>query len=176
MLWSGATLAFNDSTALNDVNYTYQVAAENSAGWGPNSTSLQAMATALALPTMPTAFHVSAGNGFANLSWSPPANAGSVPVTSYKIYRGTNVSLMEILTLVQGTSYNDTTVLNGQRYYYQVRASSSVGDGGFTETISVIPDAPAPLPSIDNTMIYVAVGALVVVVALVMALFLRKRS
>ena len=42
LIWNGSSLAHSDSEVTNDVTYTYKVAAQNSIGWGPNCTSVQA--------------------------------------------------------------------------------------------------------------------------------------
>jgi titin len=87
-----------------------------------------------------------ASNGQVSLTWTAPANGGS-PITAYKLYRGTssgNLSLYQ--TLGAGTSYTDTAVTNGTRYFYAVSAVNAIGEGTRSTERSATPNAPATVP------------------------------
>ena len=84
-----------------------------------------------------------------HLSWSTPAGGGS-PITSYRVYRGTSADGTDLspiaTTAADATRYDDTNVVNGTAYYYQLAAVNTVG-----ETRSMVQTAtPALLPQIVN--------------------------
>ena len=172
LVWSGDALEHDDLDLLNSIEYSYTVAAQNSIGWGPNSTEVHATPTSQLLPGIPTNFRVTAGNASVHLSWGPPASSVFAPITGYKIYKLTNSSVMALLTFTSGTSYTDDAVTNGQNYYYQVCACSSVGDGAATEILSAIPQAPAPASPEDNmtSLVLIAAAMAIGIVAVVSVL------
>ncbi len=91
------------------------------------------------------------GNGNITLNWQVPTTNNGSGVTNYKIYRGT-VSGGETLLATVGNvlTYQDTGLVNGTAYYYQVSAVSGVGEGGASVEISGTPTPPwttkAPIP------------------------------
>ncbi len=85
-------------------------------------------------PTAPQNFMTGWGDGQVQLSWLPPASNGGSPITYYKVYRGTTSGSETLLTTVsvpttQFISYTDTTIQNGQTYYYYVTAGNVVVEG-----------------------------------------------
>lgn len=132
----------------NDVMYTFEVAAHNSGGIGPNSSIVYPRPTStVSVPGVPTGLSVSAGNALAIVSWSGPSINGGASITEFKIFRGTSSSSMEVVATVglSTTSYTDTSLTNGVRYYYGVAATNSAGLGTMTEVISVLPSATSNL-------------------------------
>jgi parallel beta-helix repeat protein len=98
------------------------------------------------LPTAPENLQASWGDGYVNLTWSPPSSDGGFPVTSYKIYRRTGAGAeVHLADQPWFTHYNDTTVANGERYYYRVTAVNGVGEGPKSNEAASIPTA-VPLP------------------------------
>lgn len=82
------------------------------------------------LPGAPENLDISSGNEYANLSWSPPADSGGLPITNYKIYRGNATGNESYLTTIANIlHYNDTGLTNGQEYFYKVSAVNSFGEG-----------------------------------------------
>src|SRR5205085_3375055 len=77
-----------------------------------------------------------AGMGDVAVSWSVPADGGS-PLTSFKLYRGTSSGgegATPIATLSSATtSYTDSAVSNGTRYWYTVGANNANGETRSTE-------------------------------------------
>ena len=60
-----------------------------------------------------------------NLSWKPST---STNVVGYNIYRGSSTASYGLLnSMNSGTTYTDTTVQNGQTYFYVVTAIDSAG-------------------------------------------------
>ncbi|UCE38626.1 MAG: PQQ-binding-like beta-propeller repeat protein, partial [Thermoplasmata archaeon] len=102
--------------------------------------NLYAFGSTFAPPSAPQNLQAIAGNGYVKLTWDPPIFEGSFPITNYTIYRGT-ASGSEIFLIEVGnvTNYNDTSVLNGIRYYYIVKARNIVGDGPFSNEVDAMP-------------------------------------
>jgi hypothetical protein len=176
LIWSGTEITHSDDGLATERNYTYKVAASNSVGWSPNSSVSMTAPLFPRTPDAPTGFQVTAGDASATISWGLPASSGSSPLTGYKVYRGNNSSALVLLTTVaSGNSYKDTGVSNGQKYYYQVCALNSVGDGQATEVLNATPRAQIvpPVPD-NNAVLLVGLGVLVIGFAAAI-LFLRKR-
>ncbi len=142
-------LWYNDTNVTNGVTYTYYVTAVNSVGESEKSNEVQA--TPVTIPTPPENLQVNTGNGYALLTWQAPSNNGGAAITEYKIYRGTTSGGESYLTKVSAstTSYNDTSVINGNTYYYYVTAVNSAGESKPSNEVSAmpisIPSAPQDL-------------------------------
>jgi fibronectin type 3 domain-containing protein len=142
----GNQLSWNDGNAANGTTYYYQVTAVNSVGEGARSTERPATPSAPATVPSAPGLTASAGNGVVGLSWNAPANGGSA-ITGYNVYRST-FGGGETLYASLGTqlSWNDTSVVNGTTYYYQVTAVNGVGESARSTEQPAKPTAPATLP------------------------------
>lgn len=91
------------------------------------------------------------------LAWLPPVSEVWCPqalcsVTSYRIQRKTNAGAWEVIGTTQGAKrfFDDTDILNGNTYGYQVMALGPGGEGSAV-TSSVVIDqgctSPTPSPS-----------------------------
>jgi fibronectin type 3 domain-containing protein len=130
-------LWFNDTEVINGLTYTYNVSAYNVIGEGSKpSTS----ATPKTIPSPPKNIHVNEGNGYANLTWNNPLSNGGSEITGFYIYR--NGTLIDTIDADQ-LWYNDTNVLNGVTYTYNVSAYNDVGEGPKPSTIGT----PKTIPS-----------------------------
>gem|GEM_PF-6647357 len=80
----------------------------------------------------PNSLEATPGNATIDLSWSSPSDDGGSQITGYDIYRGTSPggeNGTPLATNIQSTSFNDSSSLVlGQRYYYQATAINSVGE------------------------------------------------
>ncbi len=120
---------------------------------GSNSTGGNGTGTGNNNPTVPSAplnLYASAGDGYVMLTWSEPNSNGGANITGYNIYRGTSSGGESLLTSVSGTTlaYNDTSVTNGQTYYYYVTAVNSVGESEKSNEVSATPHASSTTQSI----------------------------
>ena len=80
----------------------------------------------LAGPAAPTSLVAAAGNGRVDLGWAGGAGASSYAVYRSPVSGGGFVSL----GTTPGTTFTDTTVRNGTRYFYVVRALDALGNEG----------------------------------------------
>src|SRR5216684_3557915 len=143
--------AFTDSTVSNGTTYFYKVAAVNSVGPGPLSN--EASATPATLPSAPQNLVASAGNGSVSLSWTAPASNGGAPVTSYNVLRSTTSGAETALSSgVTGTTYTDSSALNGTTYFYKVTAVNSAGPGAASNEASATPTAAPTVPSAPQNL------------------------
>jgi len=83
------------------------------------------------LPSIPTGLSGQAGQASISLNWT-----GVVSATSYNIYRGIISGALTQIASSTTTSFNDTTVTNGQTYFYALEAVNSFGASNRSAEIS----------------------------------------
>jgi len=133
----GNVLNYKDTSAINFLTYYYQVSAVNADGEGPLSN--EASATP-GVPTSPLGLQAEPGDSIVYLVWSPPAFDGDFPITNYNVYRGTTSGGETYLTTIGNVlNYNDAAVTNGQTYYYQVSAFSTLIEGPSSNEANATP-------------------------------------
>jgi subtilisin family serine protease len=140
-LGAGVT-SYADTTAVNGTTYFYKVSAVNAIG---ETASGEQSATPTGLPSAPQSLAMSVASGSPTLTWSPPASSGGTPVDGYQVLRSTS-SGNEIALPNQpvGTAltFTDSTATNGGRYYYVVKAHTSLGYGAASNEVSTILASP----------------------------------
>lgn len=109
-----ATTTCTVTGLTNGTDYTFTVAAQNAVGWSAESPT-SAKATPDAVPDVPGAPTLVAGDGQVTVSWTAPANTGT-PIIEY------TVMLNGQTRVVRGTSVTFTNLSNGTAYSAQVRA------------------------------------------------------
>jgi DNA-binding MarR family transcriptional regulator len=102
------------------------------------------------VPTEPRNATAADGHDNVNLSWAPPASDEGMPVTNYRVYRGTSPgSFAQIADIGNTTAYTDTAVGSGTRYYYRIAARTAFGQGEYSLIAQVFvtgtPHAPGNL-------------------------------
>jgi len=96
-------------------------------------------------PGAPQEVTATAGNGTVHVAWTPPTSDGGIPITNYRVYRGTASGAETLLTTVGVvTTWDDTTAANGTTYYYEVAAVNAVGTGPLSSEASATPVAATP--------------------------------
>jgi fibronectin type 3 domain-containing protein len=109
----------------------YSSSGGNGGGGGSNS------------PATPSGLTASAANAQVNLTWSASTGA-----TAYYVKRSTTTSgpYTQIATPTT-TTYTDSTVTNGMKYYYVVSAYNTYGQSANSAEVSATPAAaPPPVP------------------------------
>lgn len=125
---------------VNGTNYSFAIYAVNS--FGSSSASNVVTATPFGqVPNAPTGLGATAGNAQVALTWNSSASA-----TSYNVYRAnsSNGYSTPLITGLATTNYTDTTVTNGNTYYYVVTAVNGSGESGYSNEVSATPNEPPP--------------------------------
>jgi len=136
-----ATTSYSDPSVTNGSKYYYKVAAVNTAGTG--ALSAEASATPEpAIPSAPAGLTATAGSASVSLSWTASTGA-----TSYNVYRGTAAggeNTTPIASGITATSYSDTSVTNGTKYFYKVAAVNTAGTSTLSAEASATPEPAIP--------------------------------
>ncbi len=135
-----------DTSVTNGTTYYYEVTAVDTGGESAVSAESSAtpqVATALSPP--PGGLVTSIGDGQATLNWSPASGA-----TAYNIYRGTASGGETLVkTGVAATTFVDTGLTDGTKYYYQVTSVNALGEGARSSEVTAIPQIVTPLTPIN---------------------------
>ncbi len=122
----------------------------------------QAMA-GLVAPLPPQNLAVEPQAGAIQITWSPPADGGGLPVANYIVYRGPDEDSLEAITQTPNLGYVDSGLGEGQTFTYAVSAANGIGEsdraGPLTATTPISPEAaftwsptaPAPGGSVRFT-------------------------
>jgi titin len=131
------------SGLINGHSYFFAVSATNAVGEGPSTDSLSAVPSRA--PSMPLHFTSVAGIRQVTLSWSVPSDDGGASVNAYHLYRSLAVTgPYEHVVSLGATSYTDSQLNNGVKYYYHIAAVNAAGEGQYAATSSTTFPAPDP--------------------------------
>src|SRR5439155_1707476 len=149
-------LSYTDSAVTNGQTYYYKVTAVNAVGEGPRSNDASGTPTSSqTVPAPPRQLNATPGDAQITLTWLAPSSDGRSPITGYTIYRGTNSGNRSFaVPLGNVTTYMDTGLTNGQRYYYVVTAVNAIGEGPPSSEVSAkpatVPGSPGNLQAIPG--------------------------
>jgi fibronectin type 3 domain-containing protein len=143
-IWTGNSTTYVDYMLTKGVQHTYTVTAQNSIGWGPNSTAV--LATPFGVPDEPWGLKVVVGAGRSSLSWNE-VNYSGPGALLYHLFRDG----VEIWS-GPNASHDDAGLVNGQKYVYNVAASNSVGWGANSSSNDGTPQGPPSIPSGLNAL------------------------
>ncbi len=132
---------YTDSALTNGTRYYYKVAAVNTAGTSPQSAEASATPAA-PVPAAPTGLTATAGNASVTLNWTVSSGAAT-----YSLYRGTTAggeAATAIVTGITATTYTDSALTNGTKYFYKVAAVNTAGTSPLSAEASATPAAPVP--------------------------------
>ena len=94
------------------------------------------------VPSAPSVLAATPGNDSVALSWAAGAGA-----STYSVFRGTTAggeSGTALVTGLTGTTYTDSTAVNGNTYYYTVKGFDTAGSSSASNEASATPSAPTP--------------------------------
>lgn len=108
---------------------------------------------AATVPSAPQALQATGGNAQVALTWSPGSSGGSA-ITAYKIYRSTTSGAETLLASPAGTgtSYTDSTAVNGTPYFYEVSAVNAIGESVLSNEATATPAAAPTAPTAPQSL------------------------
>jgi hypothetical protein len=167
---AGNQTQYENANLTNGVKRFYKVSAVNWEGAG--IASLTVNATPATIPGQPLGVQAKGIDSGVELSWSIPSSDGGIPISIYRVYRGTNESNLVFLTNVSAgsTSFKDTGLENGKTYFYAVSAVNSVGEGSIATAVSAAPVA------FDTTLIIIGTIAAVAIIGVAIVLMMRRKK
>jgi autotransporter-associated beta strand protein len=114
-------------------SFSATISASNAGGTGSASLGITIQEWA---PSAPTGVTAAGGNAVVNLSWNAAPRA-----TAYNVKRSlsSGTGYQTLASGVMATSYSDSNVTNGTRYYYVVSATNSVGESPDSVEVSATP-------------------------------------
>jgi lectin family protein/PA14 domain-containing protein len=125
------TNSFVDTGVTNGTDYFYTIVATN--GSGDSLPSPEVTARPLVLPApAPAPITVTEGIGTISLSWD------AVPFAdTYNVYRSaiSGSGFVKVSNQQSGTTFFDTDVLQGQKFYYKISSVNSAGEGPLSPEI-----------------------------------------
>ncbi len=130
--------SYTNTGLTNGTKYYFEVAAVNPDGTSPMSN--EASAVPIAPPSAPTNLAATPGNAQVGLTWTASTGA-----TTYNVYRGTSAggeSGTPVVTGLTSTSYTNTGLTNGTKYFFKVAAVNLSGTSPMSNEASATPSAP----------------------------------
>jgi hypothetical protein len=121
--WLDGTITFAQKEAFLDSGYDSLMASVAVARQAWNN-RVGIMPKLDPVPAWPARFEVASGPDQNELSWDAVSGAAS-----YQVYKhvGFETTPPELLATISGTTYNDTNVIRGQRYFYSVTSVDASG-------------------------------------------------
>lgn len=128
-----------DTDVMNGKTYEYEISAENIMGESERTETLSV--TPMTVPDPVTNLSVHNGSGFLIIDWDLPLEDGGTPLTNITLLRGNDeLSLQSFIELPPNSvSFNDTSVINGEIYHYQIVIGNKVGVSEGSEIVGGIP-------------------------------------
>lgn len=148
---------FMDLWANPGVNYSYYIVAVNEYGESPQSLLLWGISFGAPPPPLPIV--VGRYDSAVNLNWTMRISyLENYEISQVRIYRN-NTFLIEVP--VENGYFNDTRLVNGIEYTYQVSSVNIIGEGERSQNIAAIPgwspSAPRNLKTWSNsTMVMIS--------------------
>lgn len=152
-----ASTSFTDTGLTNGTIYFYVVSALNSAGESANSSPASAKPAAPTqpnpppqsqIPPVPTGLVATAGNAQVSLTWAISSGA-----TSYHLKRSTTTGgPYTQISAPTTTSFTNTSLTNGTKYFYVVSALNSSGESADSAEANATPSVPPVNQTPDVTI------------------------
>ncbi|MCL2063640.1 MAG: M12 family metallo-peptidase [Candidatus Cloacimonetes bacterium] len=151
------TQTYQDTELTNGTNYFYQITAiyNDLDGESVRSPTTPVQATPF-IWNPPRDLSLFLGNGQVALNWQVPEYGGAI-LSGYKIYRGTTIENMtQIHNITTNLSpdmswVNDTDLIEGESYYYGIKASYSAPEAGDSDLSNI--ENSGPVSDEDKTLL-----------------------
>ncbi|XRQ04658.1 fibronectin type III domain-containing protein [Actinomadura welshii] len=125
----------------NGTAYTFTVTATSAVGTSDPSEPSEAVVAGRA-PQPPTNLIASASDGTATVTWTPPLDPGTSPITGYTVLE---TGTRETVTVHGQETATFAGLTNGTSYSFQVKATNATGTSKYSTSSSpVIPREPKP--------------------------------
>jgi hypothetical protein len=104
-------------------------------------------------PSAPLNLQATSGNGQVSLAWSAPSSNGGASVTSYTLYKSTvqGQETKSVTLPTTSTSYTDSSVTNGQAYFYTITATNIAGESPQSNEATATPAVPKTITATIKT-------------------------
>lgn len=142
--------SYQDKTITIGETYHYYLTAVNIVGQSLPTEIVSA--TYRTDPAPPPNLTAASGNGFVHLSWLPSTMDGGSPIMGYNVHRCSSASVQDVVVAEPGPDvfeYNDTSVMNGVTYSYNVTTVTDFGislpSNQVSATPMTFPDPPLNL-------------------------------
>jgi alpha-L-fucosidase len=132
------TLVGSTTVAMNSIVYVGLEVCSHSDGTLNTSLFDNVSLAAPQFPGRPACLNAAGGNGVVGLNWSAAAN-----VATYNLKRATTSggSYTSVSSSLTGTTYFDTSAVNGTTYYYVISGTNSLGESANSPEASATPSA-----------------------------------
>jgi fibronectin type 3 domain-containing protein len=139
-----ASINYTDSAVTNGTKYFYVVSAYNSAGQSGNSPEVSATpAATVVIPPVPSGLQATAGDTQISLAWSASNGASSYNVKRSTTSGGPYTTVGSPIN----TSFTNTGLVDGTKYFYVVSAVNSAGESANSAEVNATPAAPVAPPA-----------------------------
>jgi fibronectin type 3 domain-containing protein len=138
------SINYTDSAVTNGTKYFYVVSAYNSAGQSGNSPEVSATpAATVVIPPVPSGLQATAGDTQISLAWSASSGASSYNVKRSTTSGGPYTTVGSPIN----TSFTNTGLVDGTKYFYVVSAVNSAGESANSAEVNATPAAPVAPPA-----------------------------
>ncbi|HQF56474.1 MAG TPA: C25 family cysteine peptidase [Fibrobacteria bacterium] len=124
---------------VNGKTYGFTVKAMNVHGKSMASDTVKVVVGVIAPPPVPSGFVAVAGDRRASLAWKASSGA-----TKYVVERATSSTSFAPMIETRSLSFVDSSLANGSRYLYRIRAVNAGGSSAPTAQIAVTPGLAEP--------------------------------
>jgi len=143
VIFLSTTPNYNDTLVKAGSTYYYVITAENDVGESLVSEEIIITTSdppsTLTIPNPPSSLTTNAGENYVEISWNAPENDGGSPITSYRVYRGTQTGEYSLIFITTRTTYNDTLILGETTYYYVITAVNALGESYYSQEEEATP-------------------------------------
>jgi hypothetical protein len=153
----GETRSYSDTSVSNGQTYYYRMRAAISGQLSDFSAEVSATPSASGrVPGAPQSATGLNGGVCAVITWSPPTDPGSSPITGYDVYRGEipNIMLSEKVSSLPWNAHiaNLSVERSGQNMFYFVKARNPYGEGNAAGPTPVNVSMGGEVPSAPRSL------------------------